>query len=102
MTIQEKIDHIKALSLEKGILMGKLERSLALKTLWPDITFPAKSAVIGRPYHGNKLSTRNLTFRVTNSVNEKREFPFDSIPENLRVHHLTVNKSLNRFLSDVK
>lgn len=80
------LDAIKALHVQRGALLSKLERSLQIQALWPDAFAHGRctSAWIGQPT-GRDISGMRyaLRLRITDGAGTVREFPQADVPPSL-------------------
>lgn len=73
---KDKLAKIKALMTERDLMVGKLERSLAIAEIWPEAFDHGKANgwIQGSPSQGFK-------YYVTNGKGETREWELDEVPE---------------------
>ncbi len=78
------LERLKAAQAESARLVDELERSLALRGLWPDVFAHgrASSHIVAGMGAGRRAELRRLV--VTDGAGESREFPPERVPEVLR------------------
>jgi len=70
--INDTITRIRKLATRRDELLSKLERSIAIRDMWPDIEFPCSSWIAGSP------STEFL-FYIESASGEIRTFTIDEM-----------------------
>lgn len=89
MNALEQLEKIREMSARRDALLRKLERSLAIRALWPDaFAFGAcKSTWAGTPT-GRTLAgiTYALRLKITDGIGNTREFAQDDVPAVLWPH----------------
>lgn len=80
----ERLEHLKELQKRRAVLMDELERSLALRDLWPEVFAQgaARSVLITTSPGSGKIVAKSL--KVTDGAGNSRTFPASEVPEILR------------------
>lgn len=79
----EKLAKLRELGRRRDHLLTELEDSLMLRDLWPEVFAhgPVKVHFEGNNYGG---STKRMRYVITRPDGERREWPFDELPEPLK------------------
>ena len=83
--IAEKFKKIKELEAEKDKLFEELERSVAIKMMWPEAF--RGGCVKARMEGSHHSHPRNMKFIITNGEGVIREFPITEVPAVLVLFH---------------
>jgi len=71
--IEGMMEKLKELNNERDKLLIKLDRSLAIRNMWPEVVFPCTS-------HMEGSANKGFRFVITSKTGETKEFGMDQIP----------------------